>query len=384
MRKERWIRVSRQKRVWKGFVAVLLLLLPCGLVAGSITQWRMPDVEKAPVLVVGHVGSMRREFRVPQGTVRWHAEVWVMRAQVTVLRSFAGLGGNAPSAGSHVDVRFLAYAENHAFVNGPPPLAFLRAGDTVILPLLDNLEPHAQPWRLMAVDGIGLTIPARSALFRSAMNVNTGRQFILRELANSLAEGTPEEITAAAGYVHDQSENLTPELMPLLQGAIGNDGQRWAEIEVGLMGISRPTIEDLRAGGWRDSNWNPSVDHGYSIASLILKRLAASPDSHRWVMRAIVEKAAFFPESASFLAQDYASDSDLTGSLHAALKERQPGAIYLACVLINEGQRMWVPEALASAQELLKTRPRTKHTRVEDLDRSAARSLLAEPTQTGG
>lgn len=380
---ERWMHKPRLKRVGNGFRAVVLLLLPCGLVGSSITHWRMPDVEKAPVLVVGHVESVRREFRLPQETVSQQAEVGAMTAEVTIMRSFAGLAGNAPSAGSHVEVRFLAYGEKHTFVNGPPPLAFLRAGDTVILPLLDNPEPRAQPWRLVAVEGIGLTIPARGALSPSTADVNTGRQFILRELVNSLADGTLEEVNAAAGYVHDQSGNLAPELMPLLQRAIGNDGQRWAEIEVSLMGISRPTIEDLRAGGWRDINWNPSVDHGYSIASAILKKLAASPDSDRLIMQAIVAKAAFFPESASFLAQDYASDADLSASLRAALKRHQPGAIYVATALIQNG-KIWLPEAVKAARELMRTPAAMKPTRVEELDRRAARSLVAEATQSGG
>lgn len=65
---------------------------------------------------------------------------------------------------------------------------------------------------------------------------------------NTLSGGTPGEIVAPRGYLSGQAENLAGELMPLLNAAIGDDRQQWAEIAAGLHaaeGIPRPTVAHL-------------------------------------------------------------------------------------------------------------------------------------------
>lgn len=347
--------------------------------AGSITQWRMTSVERAPVLLVARVDSVRAEFRLPQGATPWRAEIWAMIADLTVLRSFSSAGRSTLPPNSHIDVRFFKYnyGAHQTFVNGPP-LVSLSPNQVVILPLFDNSQPSSQPWRLLGEQGVGLAVPARATLSDDTSVAGTRRAFILRELVNSLAAGMPDEVATAASYIHEQGENLAPELMPSLDREIGHNGRRWTEIEVDLMGASRPTIEDLRINDWRDSRWNPSVDHGYSVALAILNRLSAWPESRQWIMEAIVAKAAAFPEGASLLAKDYASDANFSALLRTALSEHRPGAIYVATALIEEGNKTRLQDALKSAQEFLRTPVEMKQTRVEELDRSAARTLLAD------
>lgn len=170
--------------------------------AGSITQWRMTSAERAPVLVVGRVNSVRGEFRLPQGAMPWRAEIWAMIADVTVLRSFSGAGRSTFPPNSHIDVRFFKYNYDarHVFVNGPPPLINLSPNEVSVLPLFDNSEPSSQAWQLLGKEGLGRTVPVRAALSGGASVLPTGHAFILRELVNSLTVGTPDEVAATAGY----------------------------------------------------------------------------------------------------------------------------------------------------------------------------------------
>lgn len=94
-------------------------------------------------------------------------------------------------------------------------------------------------------------------------------------------------------------------------------------------------------------------------------------------MRAIVAKAASFPESASLLAKDYSSDAIFSASLRTALNKHQPGAMYVVASLADDGHKTWLPEAIQSARELLRTPAGRKQTRAEELDRNAARTLTA-------
>ena len=103
------------------------------------------------------------------------------------------------------------------FINGsPPPLVNLRAGETILIPLQRNENPTTEPWTLLGVEGVGLTVPVRSVLDESFGAPQGAHQFILREIANSLCFGSAAEMSAAGGYVHDEFQNLAPEVMPLL------------------------------------------------------------------------------------------------------------------------------------------------------------------------
>jgi len=74
------------------------------------------------------------------------------------------------------------------------------------------------------------------------------RAFLIRELANTLGRGTAGEIAAVSGYVSSEEEDLSGDLMPLLEPVVGDDRQQWARIAACLdaaMGIPRPAVADL-------------------------------------------------------------------------------------------------------------------------------------------
>ena len=359
---------------------MMTALLPACLPGGVVRQWPIGVVERAPVLLVGRVESVRKEFRVSDGSMAWKAETWAMTAEVNVLRSYSQMHSNLPTTGQTINVRFFAYGPSVTFfINGtPPPLATIGVHQALILPLSAKEQPTSQPWRLLSVEGLSLTIPTRAELAGQSPPPKTGREFILRELANSLSHGTPEEMSEAGGYVHEQAENLEPELMPALERNIDGDMRRWAAVLVNLMGANRPNIEDLQAGAWRDGNWNPSLDHGYSAAALILKKLAISPQSNVLLVDALLARVPFAPEYAGWLAEEYAEDEYFSRSLRAALSKGQAGSIYLASTLIDNGHPAFLRDARLSAQQLKATAAGDNFTHAQFLDRDAAARLLRQ------
>jgi hypothetical protein len=288
----------REYKMQRHFVVLLLLAASFTplLLGGPIKEWSISEVERAPVLIVGRVGSVRRDFQVSPNSLSWKAETWAMTTDVEIIRSYSS-SGRAPKPGSSIAVRFFAYGPSQTlFGNGPPPLVSLKPGEVLLIPLQANEPPTKDRWMLLGIEGIGLTAHVREQLGEALPQANTERQFILREIANSLSHGTPGETSFAGGYVHDQYQNLTSDLMPLLRIGIGADERRWATVLVDLMGPRRPGLNDLRAGGWRDLNWNPSADHGFSIALVILRQLPGTPRSDHLIIDALIARMGFAPE----------------------------------------------------------------------------------------
>jgi hypothetical protein len=179
------LRHNKVQNVFLGLTLLAALLPSCSL-GGSIKKWRLADVERAPVLIVGKIGPVHKEFRVLDSVMPRNPETWAMTAKVAVLRSYSLSERNLPTQGSIIDVRFFAYGSSQTFFMNGPPLANLQSSQVLILPLQSNQEPTAKPWMLLGVDGLGLTVPARAELPLGAPNPSAGRQFILEELANSL------------------------------------------------------------------------------------------------------------------------------------------------------------------------------------------------------
>ncbi|HEY3457145.1 MAG TPA: hypothetical protein VGK64_21385 [Bryobacteraceae bacterium] len=349
---------------------------PVSLSAGFVKEWHLADVERAPVLIVGRVETVRKEFQVPRDTMVGNAEIWAMASQVEVIRSYSSSDEAVLAPNSTITVRFLTYRPGLTMsVNGtPPPLASLRAGVVLLIPLQRNESPTRDPWMLLGDEGVGLTVPVRPVLDEAHTQPHTGREFILREITNSLSHGTAAEMSTAAGYVHDQYQNLASEVMPVLRKAIGADEPRWANVLVDLMGTQRPSLNDLRVGHWRDINWNPSTDHGFSIASAILNQLPDTPATGRLITDALIARMSFAPECASFLARDYADDY-FVASLKSSLEKRQPGSLYVASSLVNSGYKSFQPYALAAARQIA-VKSTANPTYAELGDRKVAESLL--------
>ena len=79
------------------FLAALLAiaLFPTSLLAGPIREWHIHDLEHAPVLVVGRVDAVSKEFQIASEDVTRGPETWAMTSRVEVLRSYSSSGEEA-------------------------------------------------------------------------------------------------------------------------------------------------------------------------------------------------------------------------------------------------------------------------------------------------
>jgi hypothetical protein len=358
---------------------LLPVFLPAYANAGSVKIAYLRDTEQAPILVVGRIAAIHKGERIPENVLAWRAETWTMTAELAILRSYSFAESAKPAPGSRINVSFLAYGPKLFSINGsPPPLPNFQSGQVLIFPLQPRPYPNSGNWRLVDDTGLGITIPSRADMPASEPAPKTARAFILQELANALSRGTPQEVSLAGAYVHNQFENLNAELMPLLDESIGIDQQRWAAVIVSLMGVTRPNIEDVRIEGWRDAMWNPSADHGFSIAKTALRKLPASPESDRLLIHALIARAAFAPDYAAFLAEEYADNESFAAPFRAALNKGLVGSTYIAWMLIKGGHDTFIPEALRRASKLINSPLGSELTPAQQLDREAAASLIRQ------
>jgi hypothetical protein len=344
--------MARDTYSWSRTQIVLLLLtgMPSGVQAGFVKFWQLEETAAAPVLVTGRVLSVERRERVPEGSLPWKVETWAMTAEFQVLRSYTGSG--EPIAGNRLRVYFLAYGPSVTkFMNGfPPPLPRVEPGQALILPLQKNKCPASELWQLTADSGVDLTIPARLELPDSGAPPATARAFLFREIANALSRGTPPEVATVAGYLVHQYQDLTGELMPLLQSAVGDDRERWAEVAANLLaaeGIPRPTVADLLSSKAEPKDW--SGRHSLFLTHAALQQLKASPETDTLLIKTWIAEAPLHAWGSATCLLEYGSHTITTETLRQALRNDVAGSCYIAWTLARNGHRATLQEALARA-----------------------------------
>jgi hypothetical protein len=273
-----------------------------------------------------------------------------MTADIQVLRSYTASG--EPVVVDRLQVRFLAYGPGVTlFVNGyPPPLPRFDSGHVLILPLQENKYPAVEPWRLTADSGEHLTIPSLADLADSGPPPANARAFLSREIANSLSRGTPPDVSAIASYLADQHEDLTGELMPLLEATIGDERQRWAEVATSLLaaqGIPRPATTDLISSNVKQKDWplRPSL----FLAEAVLQKLKASPETDTLLIETWIADAPSHAWGSANSLLEYADHPVTTETLRRALRNDLGGSSYIAWTLVRNGHQSTLPEALERA-----------------------------------
>jgi hypothetical protein len=333
------------------FLSLMLVVgLPAGVEAGSVRNWRLKEVAAAPVLVVGRVLSVDKGERVPDGTLPWKDETLRMTAEVQVLRSYTNTA--EPLVVERLRLRFVKYGPRvTAFMNGyPPPLPNIEAGSAVLLPLQGKMDEASKAWDLVADSGVQLVIPVRGELTASKLAPTTARAFLDREIANSVARGTPSEVSAISGYLSSQDEDLTSELMPLFESAIGDDRHHWAEVATNLMaaqGIPRPRVADVLAEKVESKEW--SQRPGMLLTWAALRKLHASPDTDELLIAAWIAEAPWNDWGSANSLIEFADNPLTAKALRAALQNDVAGSSYIAWALANAGHPTALPEALVRA-----------------------------------
>jgi hypothetical protein len=345
---------SRTRTQLAPFLLILPLLVstPAGVEAGFVKFWQIGETASAPVLVVGQILDVRKGEPVPEGSLPWKAETLAMTADIQVLRSWTASG--QPVSVDRIQVHYLAYGPSQtAFINGyPPPLPIFEPGQVRILPLQENKNPISEPWRLMADSGVNLIIPARGEIQQPVSPPATARAFIEREIANSLSMGTPPEVTAVASYLAEpmQNDDLSRELMPLLEPAIGDDRERWAEVASNLMaaqGIPRPGIADLLSSTVKKEDF-PGRQSLFLVRAA-LEKLKASPDTDTLLIERWIAEGPLHAWGSANSLLEFGDNPVTTELLRQALLNDLAGSSYIAWTLVRNGHQATLPEALTRA-----------------------------------
>jgi hypothetical protein len=349
---------------------LLLMCMPIGVEAGFVKFWQLNETATAPVLVVGQVVGIQKSERVPGGSLPWKAETWAMTAEFQVLRSYTG-SGEPVALSPLLHVHFLAYDPSVTkSINGyPPPLLRLEPGRVLILPLQENNNPASDLWRLMADSGVDLAIPARAEMTDPGPPPATAHAFLLRELANALSRGTTREVSAMAGYLANQQEDLTADLMPLLEPVIGDDRQLWAEVATNLVaaqGIPRPSVADILSGKAEPKDW--SGRQSLFLTWAALGKLKASPETDTLLIKTWIAEAPLHAWGSANSLLEYADNPITTETLRQALRNDVAGSSFIAWTLVRNGHEATLPEALARALKVA-NRPDADYT---DLQGAAA------------
>jgi hypothetical protein len=320
--------------------------MPFAAQAGLITMWQVKDAAAAPLIVTARVVSVEKYDRVPG-----RDETWEMTASVEVLRSFP----NAPVqlAGSRLQIRYLTDGPSVTVQVNRLPLPSFEPGQVMIFPLQANANPLSEPSRLIGDKGIGLTIPALPDMKNADDVQASGRAFVMREIANTLANGTPRDINAAGSYLANQSEDLTPDLMPLLSAAIGEDRERWAEVAAGTLsaeGIPRSGAAELMAG-------KKPARRSQMLEQAALQQLGASPETDALLIRTWIANAPVNAWGAANSLLEYADNPVTTETLRKALNDDVAGSSYIVWTLVHTGHKALLSEALARALRVVDRSP---------------------------
>jgi hypothetical protein len=265
--------------------------------------------------------------------------------------------------GSRLRIRYLIYGPSvTAFMNGtPPPLPRFEAGQVMTLPLQANANPLSEPSRLLGEHGIGLTIPAVAGMKEADDSPASGRAFVMRELANGLATGTPRDVDAAGAYLAGQNDDLSPDLMPLLSVAIGDNRERWAEVATATFhaeGTPRSGVAELMAG-------KTPARQSQLLARAALQQLKASPEADALLIHTWIANAPVNAWGAANSLIEFGDSPVTTETLRKALNDDVAGSSYIAWTLARNGHQAVLPEALTRALRVVDRSPAGDYDDVE-------------------
>ena len=329
-------------------IAVLVPLLAATAHAGFIKVWSIGELSQAPLLAVCSIEDIATREPVPAGTVRWPGSYRWHEATLRVERVHSNLA-LAPMPGDRILVRYVGFGESHGGgISGSPIWPMWEKGQRAVF-ALSPFKGRADRWSLVADEGFNVTVPAIEKEWPVAPAPATPREFIVTELINALANGSPAEQFAASTYMR---ESFPPEAQRLLASAIGNDEERWLAIAASIvcsLGIPRPTLAEIMSGA------NDPVPLRGPILALLahaLQKGAKRGYPDRLINKLVDDAPAHAGGSATTLVQ-FKDSPVLIDRLRGALNRDQKGAVTIAWFLVRNEQRAALPQALLAAQKLV-------------------------------
>lgn len=329
-------------------VAALVPLLAATAHAGFIKSWSIGQLEQAPVLAVCAVEDVAKRGTVPAGTVRWSGSYQWHEATLRVERVHSNLP-LAPVPGDRIIVRYVGFGDSlPGGISGSPIWPVFEKGQRAVFPLSPPKERSGR-WSLIAEEGINVTVPAIEREWRTADAPPTPREFIVTELINALANGSPGEQFAASAYMR---ESFPPEAQRLLDAAIGNDDERWLAVAASIvssLGIPRPSLAQVMSGAnVKDLVRGPIL----VLLAHALQKGAKREWPDRLITKLVDDAPVHAWGSATTLVQ-FKDSAVLIDRLRDALSRDQNGAVTIAWYLVRNEQRSVLPQALVAAQKLV-------------------------------
>ncbi len=330
-------------------VAALIALLTTAAHAGFVKSWGIGELEQAPLLAVGLVEKVTQREPVAAGTVGWSGSYRWHEATLLVERVHSTLAG-APLPGDRILVRYVGWGDMPGVISGSPFWPMFQKGQRAVFPL-SPYKGRPDRWALIAEEGINITVPAVERAWRRAGALPKPREFIVTELINALANGSPAEQYSASTYMHEPSA-VPLEAQRLLDEAIGGDQERWLSVAASIfcaLGMPRPSLAEIMAGTIGNE---PIRSPLLRLLAHALKKGPQRELTDRLVLKLVDDAPAHAWGSATTLVQ-FKDSSVLIRHLRAALRRNQPGAVTIAWTLVQNDQRSVLPQALPAALTLV-------------------------------
>jgi len=295
--------------------------------------WQLEEIAKtAKVFVTVKVESVNRSsspWETGKRTV-------TARAQLLVLRSLPASG---ISAGETIQLDYETLPPGDSGLSGPS-VADFQPGSILVVPLKSNAKPATDVWRLFADEGMGLVIPAIEQEPAFADRPNNGMEYILQEVASTLAVGRREDVfreTWYLGITMQRTDGYESEIMRMLETKVSGDVDRWALISASLVssfGVPRPTFEEFITGKY---GANPGRWQG-SLVEALAQRLALFDHAEDELTRQLLYLSDINEWGAGIALQEFAQNASLVRELRSMLGERRPGSLNVARNVIKAGQ----------------------------------------------
>lgn len=307
---------------------------------GFIHVWGIGEIDDSPALVVGTVLGVEQKEALPPGFARSKPREQNWEVTLQVHRAFS----KRPFVkGVAIKVCFVANPKGGMQIQGSPIWPHFEEGEVALFPLAPAGNGK---WRLVADEGFNLTVPALSSP-PSLRSPNSGRATILSELANTLAHGSPLQRYKAAEYLRYAGAQPSG-FKEALEREIGLNDDSWLEVAAALLGsrgIPHPSIQELMA----DQNL-PGT--GNQIAAWALQK-GATRDYPDRLIRCLLRNMPANEWGAANSLLDFKNSPLVRRELTGLLKQDPGGSIYVASVLVRNGQRTFLKQVLEAATRVV-------------------------------
>jgi hypothetical protein len=322
-------------------VPVIALTLALHLNATLVHVWTIQEIQDAPLLVVATVEEVAKQEPVPPGQARSKTPEQYWQASLRVHRSHSR---QAIPVGAGITIRYVSYGDLGVGGLSYPGWPRFETGQTALFALAQG---ERGLWRLVGDEGVNLTVPALVSPPRGPEGPRDGRAFILAELANTLANGDTASRHAAAVYLLEPGA-WPDDFREVAERAIGTSDDRWLEVACALLaslGIPHRTVAELMV--------NPNLPGlGNQAASWALAK-GATRDYPDRLIRCLLRNMPVYDWGAANELLEFKDSALVVSNMKSSLSQDPAGSIYVAWVLVHNGQRGFLPEALRAAVNLV-------------------------------